>query len=494
MGICKSVNKDELNDSFPDDYIVIQTKKDFIVDNIINYEKLIERRGNGIIVQSQIIDGIIVKQVFKKKNLLDKKSLERFEKLEKERLERLKKERLEKERIENERIKEIKKRVFETKQNYYNVINNITQEKTIDTSLIEDMNEMGVIMKQQIIEDQQINPQNYINIEQTVKSSSDQNFPIALLAKNLELNGITTAIQKKSTNQDLTKTCLQLMTNGLVNKQKCEVKFDFGEKKNDEIINDPNERNKFINEWKTKISKKLGVNPEDIIITNIRKGSCEADIFLRQNENFEGLASTLNVLSKDSPNIKQIKTSTILKGIVLSPEMFDVRGNQSPNNYEKQGLRGGKIYKGPIGWTGHGLRVWSQYDGGDNTWLGMTGDAPGEWCVAYHGTGIEFAKSIIINKLKVGQHQAYETDDDINHPGQKVGKGVYVTPEISIAESYAKNNIIQGFMCVFMCRVNPKHVRIPKGQTNYWVVSGTSNDIRPYRLLIKYVGNPNNYF
>jgi hypothetical protein len=98
MGTNESVNKDELNDSFPDDYIVINTKEDFIEDNKINYDKLIERRGNGIIVQSQIIDGRIEKQVFKKKNLLDKKSIERFERLEKERLERKEKER--KERLE----------------------------------------------------------------------------------------------------------------------------------------------------------------------------------------------------------------------------------------------------------------------------------------------------------------------------------------------------------------------------------------------------------
>ena len=500
MGICKSVNKDELNDSFPDNYIVIQTKEDFTENNIINYEKITERLGNGIIVQSQIIDGRIEKQVFKKKNLLDKKSIERFERLEKERLERkekerlerLKKERLEKERIEKERIEEIKKRVFETKQNYYKVLNNITQQKTIDTSLIEDMNEMGAIMKQQIIEDQQINPQNYINIDQTVKSSSDQNFPIALLAKNLELNGITTAIQKKSTNQDLTKTCLQLMTNGLITKQKCEVKFDFGEKKNNEIINDQNERNKFINEWKTKISKKLGVNPEDIIITNLRKGCFKADIFLKQNENFEELASVLNALSKESPKIKSINQASILKGIVLSPEMFDVRGNQSPNGYEKEGLRGGKIYKGPIGWTGHGLCVWGQYDGGNNTWLGMTGNTPGEWCVAYHGTSIHYVKSILISKLKAGDSQGNEKDDDLNHPGEEVGKGVYVTHEITVAELFSP--LVEGYKCVFMCRVNPKLLREPKKKPDYWVVSGTSNDIRPYRLLIKYVGNYNNYF
>ena len=67
-----------------------------------------------------------------------------------------------------------------------------------------------------------------------------------------------------------------------------------------------------------------------------------------------------------------------------------------------------------------------------------------------------------------------------------MGLGFNVTPEISIAESYAKN--INGYLCVFMCRINPKTMREPKSERNYWVVSGNSNDIRPYRLLIKYVG------
>ena len=90
---------------------------------------------------------------------------------------------------------------------------------------------MGVIIKQHILEDQQVNANNYINIDQTVKSSSDQNFPIALLAKNLELYGITTAIQKKLTNQDLTKICLQLMTNGLVTKKNVKLNLILVKKK-----------------------------------------------------------------------------------------------------------------------------------------------------------------------------------------------------------------------------------------------------------------------
>ena len=45
----------------------------------------------------------------------------------------------------------------------------------------------------------------------------------------------------------------------------------------------------------------------------------------------------------------------------------------------------------------------------------------------------------------------------------------------------------QGYKCVFMCRVNRKTVRISKDYPKYWVVDGTLNDIRPYRLLIKKV-------
>ena len=57
---------------------------------------------------------------------------------------------------------------------------------------------------------------------------------------------------------------------------------------------------------KQRFQKKLYVNPEDIIITNLRKGCFKADIFLKQNENFEELASVLNALSKESPKIKSI--------------------------------------------------------------------------------------------------------------------------------------------------------------------------------------------
>ena len=37
-----------------------------------------------------------------------------------------------------------------------------------------------------------------------------------------------------------------------------------------------------------------------------------------------------------------------------------------------------------------------------------------------------------------------------------------------------------------MCRVNPKKIRIPKGEfeKNEYITDGTRNTIRPYRILV----------
>ena len=37
----------------------------------------------------------------------------------------------------------------------------------------------------------------------------------------------------------------------------------------------------------------------------------------------------------------------------------------------------------------------------------------------------------------------------------------------------------------FMLRVNPKKIRCPQTQSNYWVLNGNFDEIRPYRILVK---------
>ena len=37
----------------------------------------------------------------------------------------------------------------------------------------------------------------------------------------------------------------------------------------------------------------------------------------------------------------------------------------------------------------------------------------------------------------------------------------------------------------FMVRVNPKKIRVSAGNTDFWVLDGNDDDIRPYRILVK---------
>ena len=80
---------------------------------------------------------------------------------------------------------------------------------------------------------------------------------------------------------------------------------------------------------------------------------------------------------------------------------------------------------------------------------------------------------------------------------QIIGEGVYFTPDINEAKGYTSPIPYNGsnYCVVFMCRINPKEVRIADIGNNkeYWVVNGDKlgdlfgerriNEVRPYRIL-----------
>ena len=83
--------------------------------------------------------------------------------------------------------------------------------------------------------------------------------------------------------------------------------------------------------------------------------------------------------------------------------------------------------------------------------------------------------------------QTHANCSDINHPGKKVGVGVAFSPSIKCAEEYAGISNINGlnYKTVFMVRVKPNARRFCRDQFDYWVVNGTTDEIRPYRILYK---------
>ena len=119
---------------------------------------------------------------------------------------------------------------------------------------IEEMCILGDINKKEIIEEKKENPEKFVPIEEAVKTENkkDPLFILGMLAKKLENCGITTAIQKEKEEDEEEKendesgTSLQFLINGLATKKKYDLHFDISEERNEELLNNIEEQEKFI--------------------------------------------------------------------------------------------------------------------------------------------------------------------------------------------------------------------------------------------------------
>jgi hypothetical protein len=202
-----------------------------------------------------------------------------------------------------------------------------------------------------------------------------------------------------------------------------------------------------------------------------------------------------NNQNTNNPILSSNLVSEVIADVInLNPDLLSGLGNNLLGEWAQGENRGGRPYKPPNGWIGYGLNVLNKYDNGNNDWLACNG-RQGEWCIAYHGAcngqssdnvkkGI---KSILETNLRPGGGQAYANHNDANHPGQKVGKGVYCSPEPSVIDGYSGTMNINGhnYKAAFMLRVRPDKLRYSNSRPDYWVVNGSFDELRPYRLLIK---------
>ena len=395
-----------------------------------------------------------------------------------------------------------------------------TRENNLDNNekikyLIEDMCILGKLIKNEIKIEQKNNPDKYITIQEATKDNKniDELFCLGLLAKNLENFGITIAIEKKSDKDEESiyeqNTILQFILNGLMEKKKYEFHFDFGEERNNELLNNEIEREKFHKKLKEKFHIEYNIPEENIIIMNPQKGSYQVNvIFLTEefndNINIEKLKEKCqnDKEFKEISYLKKIHKSLIMEGCKLSQNMLDSRGNKV--NWRSNGQkRGGFNYYPPTnGWKGFGIKVFDKYDNGNNDWINCNGNE-NEWAVAYHGTGVKMGSNFTLEKatnsilsggFKPGWGQAYANDDDAHHPGKKVGIGVYCSPNPYVMESYARcaqtSTNINGinFMMGFMMRVKPDRIRYSNNEKDYWVLNGTTDEMRPYRIMVKAQG------
>ena len=405
---------------------------------------------------------------------------------------------------EKEKSNNLKKELFKRQKNNRQKNNNKNEEYNQE---LEDMCIYSNIIKKEIKEEKQKSPENFIEIKDALNlgENDKETFALGLLANNLQEKGIEVAIKKIESKEeqdlDAGTTCLQFLTNSMHSKKKYDLHFDFGEKKNSEYLNDKKEFANLKEKLKLKLSKEYNIPKDKIIITYPQKGSLSVQIIFQSDEfNELNLEQFKQKFKKDKEfselqNLKEIHTDVIFGACKLNKNQLDSRGNRV-DGWGINEERGNIKYYPPLGWKGIGLKVLDKYDQGNNAWIGMN-NMEGEWCVAYHGVGRyqsseevkKITGAIYKSEFKPGDSQGHENHEDINHLGNKVGKGVYCTPFVDVAEKYAGISNINGkcYKTVLMVRVKPSAIRTCEDQKDYWVVNGTKDEIRPYRILYKCV-------
>ena len=97
---------------------------------------------------------------------------------------------------------------------------------------------------------------------------------------------MVTAVEKNSGEEEkkTAMTTLQFLVNGMSNRTKYNLHFDFGDEKNAKLLNDEEESLKLHDKIRKKLSKEYNINEEDIIITFPRKGSYQVSVIFKSED------------------------------------------------------------------------------------------------------------------------------------------------------------------------------------------------------------------
>ena len=324
--------------------------------------------------------------------------------------------------------------------------------------------------------------QNNININQNIISNQNRNINNNIQNNNLFNNGHFN-FNNNYLMQNMQNINFQQLFNNYLKQQ-----YIFQLSMTQRLLNIKNnlpQMNQIHPQMKAEISEHQKVIQD---LLNILR---EPNIQAKNDDEIIQQFSSPEILSSD------ITTEIITEFLNLEPDLLNPFGNKLNGKWAKNEKRGGLRYRPPVGWIGFGLNVINKYDNGNNDWLACDG-REGEWCVGYHGAGRDkssdevkiIIKSILKNNLKPGRGQSFKNDININKKNPEyiqVGVGVYCSPDISVLEKYAGFININGkkYKVGIMLRCKRDKIRIPQTHSNYWVLEGNFDQLRPYRLLIK---------
>ena len=311
---------------------------------------------------------------------------------------------------------------------------------------------------------------------------------LGYFGSELTLRNIKTYIEKKPTNYPLRDITFKLICCGLATQTVYKLIID-----NEEYKNSNEAYIKYLEDIKTKISDKFNVSENDIFYfgNNLKNFEIYLTIYKQEIDEVENFLKECNIKVTKMP---------LLNNVILSSNVFECKYSKDINDWPKNNLmRGGKKYNPPYGWLGIGLKIKNKYGKKNNTWLGKE-NKEGEWPVGYHGVGI--GKGNIFKRIlnifngnikdEIGKLFKSEINKEKNNNKYPYcGEGIYFSPNIEDAALFADKTNLGFFNVKFqfaiMARVNSNKIRSPDSLPIQWILSDNNDEIRPYRLLIKFV-------
>ena len=134
--------------------------------------------------------------------------------------------------------------------------------------------------------------------------------------------------------------------------------------------------------------------------------------------------------------------------------------------------RGSRKYKRPYGWNRLALELGLKY--GSEAWLWEGSDD--SWAVSYHGTKKQSAEEIVKTSYDLSKGKRFS-----------YGRGIYSSPDPSIAEKYSQAFQYQGrwYKVLLQNRVNMEDTEYIEEKEFF--LTKKQNNIIPYRILYKKV-------
>ena len=353
-------------------------------------------------------------------------------------------------------------------------------------NIIEDMAILGYLTKYKIITSLNNNSQ-LISVDSAIgqQNSDPQMFILGILGKYLYYYGITIVINN-SKNLDekyknLCNTILQFVFNGLILKKKYYFFFCLDYNRKEELHKSIKKQEEFNTNLKKVLTYIYGISNEDIMITRPLYHNYYAIIVVFKQDNLQISKNILMNTFMNYPELNkliEVKEENMIEGIILDKCMLNPEGNIKNGQYGYYEKRGNEEYKPPEGFDRYGLNVKNKYDNCNDDWLSFDG-RKGEWCIAYGWLNT--------NKISNYLNEKYKNEYDSRHQGKKVGEGIYCSQNPEIMNQYTQTLSTKGqqFKLGLMLRVNPDKIRRPQSSHDFWVVNGSSDEIRPYGILIK---------